>query len=125
MALGSGNYEKVPMIEGSNHDEWAFFLGLYLIRTNMALYTQTDYVTAAAATLDVSSAEATSLINLGGVMLLSPAIVGILSDAELPADIGDRQALGQVAVGFPKHSYDLVCAPSLAHESLLDLSYPD
>jgi hypothetical protein len=70
-------------------------------------------------------ADAACLINLSGVVPLPPAVVGVGGDTVLAADVGDREALGQVAVGFPKETYDLVCGPSLAHESLLDLSYPE
>jgi len=61
-SLSSGKYEKVPMIEGTNHDEWALFVGLYVIQTNMKLVTQMDYETAAAGTLGVSTQIADSLI---------------------------------------------------------------
>jgi para-nitrobenzyl esterase len=62
MALSGGKYEKVPVIEGSNHDEWALFIGLYLIQSNMKLVTEMDYETAAAATFGVSQSVAQSLI---------------------------------------------------------------
>ncbi|HEX4352668.1 MAG TPA: carboxylesterase family protein [Polyangiales bacterium] len=60
-ALGSGAYEKVPVIEGSNHDEWALFVAIYLIQSNLKLSTEMDYETAAAATLGVSSSIAQGL----------------------------------------------------------------
>jgi para-nitrobenzyl esterase len=62
MTLASGKYEQVPVIEGTNHDEWALFVGLYVIQTNMKLVTQMDYETAAAATLGVSQQIANGLI---------------------------------------------------------------
>lgn len=37
-------------------------------------------------------------------MLLPPAVVGVLGDAVLAADVGHGEALGQVAVGFPKQA---------------------
>jgi hypothetical protein len=74
--------------------------------------------------LGLDFADATGVIDLGGIVALSPAVVGVLADAELAAHVGDREAFGQVAVGFPKQADNLVCGPSLAHESLLDLSYP-
>jgi hypothetical protein len=43
--------------------------------------------------------DAPGLIDLGGVEALTPAVIGILADTELAADIGDREALRQVAVG--------------------------
>jgi para-nitrobenzyl esterase len=62
-ALMSGAYEKVPVIEGSNHDEWALFVGLYDIQANTKLATQMDYETAAAATFGVSAQIVTGLIG--------------------------------------------------------------
>jgi para-nitrobenzyl esterase len=61
-ALSSGKYEKVPVIEGSNHDEWALFVGLYLIQTKAMLATEADYEAAAAATFGVSQSVAQTLI---------------------------------------------------------------
>jgi para-nitrobenzyl esterase len=61
--FSSGSYEKVPVIEGSNHDEWALFVGIYLNQTNMKLTTQMDYETAAEATFGVSQQVADSLIG--------------------------------------------------------------
>ena len=75
--------------------------------------------------LSFQLADAARVIDLGGVVPLPPAVVGVVGDAVLAAEVGDREALGQVAVGFPKEAYDLVCSPSFAHESLLDLSYPE
>jgi hypothetical protein len=69
--------------------------------------------------LALQFADTAGVIGLGGVMLLPPAVVGILGDAELAADIGDGQALGQVAVGVAKQANDLVGSPSLTHEFLL------
>src|SRR3954468_10468942 len=51
------------------------------------------------------------------------AVVGRLGDVELPADVGDRQPLGQVAVDLAEQSRDLVGGPSLLHGSLLGTLY--
>jgi hypothetical protein len=69
--------------------------------------------------------DAPGVIDLGGVVALPPAVIGALPDAELAAHVGNRKALGEVAVSFPKQAHDLVGGPSLAHESLLDLFYPE
>jgi para-nitrobenzyl esterase len=61
-SLSSGKYEKVPVIEGTNHDEWALFVGLYLIQNGKKLVTQMDYEAAAEGTLGVSQTIADSLI---------------------------------------------------------------
>lgn len=61
-ALMSGTYEKVPVMEGTNHDEWALFVGLYLNQTGMKLTTEADYEAAAAATFGQSTQIAMALI---------------------------------------------------------------
>jgi hypothetical protein len=67
--------------------------------------------------------EPTGLIELGRIVLLTPAIVGVLGDPELAAHVGDGEPFGQVTFGFPKQPHDWVGGPSLAQESLLDLTY--
>src|SRR5262249_22932525 len=74
--------------------------------------------------LGLELADAAAIVGPGGVVLLPPAVVGGLGDAQLAADVSHRQPPGQVALGLPKQPPDLLRAPSLAHESLLDLSYP-
>jgi para-nitrobenzyl esterase len=61
MALSTGAYEKVPVIEGSNHDEWALFVGFYLNAAKTKLVTDADYQTAAAATFGVPASAAMGL----------------------------------------------------------------
>ncbi|MCI0457041.1 MAG: hypothetical protein L0Z62_08685 [Gemmataceae bacterium] len=70
-------------------------------------------------------ADASGVIDLSGVVALPPAVESARTDAELAAHVGDGKPLGEVAVGFPKQAHDLVCGPSLAHKSFLDLSYPE
>jgi hypothetical protein len=36
-------------------------------------------------------ADTAGIVGLGGGVLLAPAVVGVLTDAELAADVGDRQ----------------------------------
>jgi len=56
-------------------------------------------------------------IDLRGVMPLSPAMVCGLGDADSPAEVGDRQALGQAADGSLHQTIQFVGSPSLAHWS--------
>ena len=42
-AISGGTYEHVPVIEGSNHDEWALFVAFYLAAANIQLRTELDY----------------------------------------------------------------------------------
>jgi hypothetical protein len=65
--------------------------------------------------------DAPGVIGLGRVEALPPAVVGVGADAVLAADIGDRQALGQVPVGIPQETLNLSGILALAHESLLGL----
>src|SRR5262249_39251176 len=67
-------------------------------------------------------ADAASVIGLGRIVLPPPVVVGVFTDAQLATHIGDRQALGQVAIHFPQQAYDLISAPSLSHKSLPGLS---
>jgi hypothetical protein len=64
-------------------------------------------------------ADAPGVINFGRRAVSSPAVVGVLLDVEFLADVGDREALGQVAVGVAQEALDLIGSPSLAHKSLL------
>ena len=108
MALGSGMYEQVPMIEGSNHDEWALFVGAYLNQTNMKLTTQMDYVTAAAATLGVSSSIAMSLIAnypLSNYMM-NPNLALIAAGTDFVFSCPSRAAAVQLSANKPTFAYE-------------------
>jgi len=74
--------------------------------------------------LDVPLADAAGVINLRGLMVFPPPMVPGLGAADLAAAVRDREALGQVTVGFAQEALDLVYGPALAPESLLDISYP-
>src|SRR5262249_14967079 len=66
--------------------------------------------------------DAPGIIGLGRVMTLSPAVKGVLPDAELAAHVADGEPLGHVAACFPQQALDLLASPSLAHKSLLGLA---
>jgi para-nitrobenzyl esterase len=57
-ALSSGHFNRVPVIEGSNHDEWRLFVAQTEAATHMPL-TPAGYIPAIQATLGVSAAFAT------------------------------------------------------------------
>jgi para-nitrobenzyl esterase len=59
-AFASGQFNRVPVIEGSNHDEWRFFVGVTELLTGTPL-TAAGYIPAIAATLGVPLPVATSL----------------------------------------------------------------
>jgi para-nitrobenzyl esterase len=106
--LGSGTYEKVPVMEGSNHDEWALFVGLYVIQTKMKLTTETDYETAAAATLGVSSAIANSLIMpypLANYMM-NPNLALTAAGTDFVFSCPARVTDGQLSANKPTYAYE-------------------
>jgi para-nitrobenzyl esterase len=108
MAFGSGAYEKVPMIEGSNHDEWALFVGLYVIQNKMKLTTQMDYETAAAATFGVSSGVAMTLIAnypLANYMM-NPNLALTAAGTDFVFACPSRTAARQFAPNKPTYAYE-------------------
>ena len=63
-AFSTGQFNRVPVIEGSNHDEWRLFVAQTEATTGMAL-TAAGYVPAIAATLGVSLQSAAVIAGLG------------------------------------------------------------
>jgi hypothetical protein len=59
-------------------------------------------------------------VDLVGVVLLSPPIIGCLRDANLSTDVRDVQSLSQLAIGFTWQSRQFIGGPSPSHESLRD-----
>ena len=62
-AFAAGQFNRVPVIEGSNHDEWRFFVGLTELTTGTPL-TAAGYIPAIAQTLGVPPAVATALADI-------------------------------------------------------------
>jgi hypothetical protein len=52
---------------------------------------------------------------------LQPASVVQLTDTVLAADFGNGQSFGQITVGFPQQSQNLICSPSPFHRHLHEL----
>ncbi len=107
-ALAGGSYEKVPVIEGSNHDEWALFVGLYLIQTKMKLVTEMDYETAAAATFGVSQQVANSLIAqypLANYMM-NPNLALTAAGTDFIFSCPSRTAGTQLSANKPTYVYE-------------------
>ena len=108
MSLANGKYEQVPVIEGTNHDEWALFVGLYVIQTNMKLVTEMDYETAAAATLGVSQAIANSLIGpypLSNYMM-NPNLALTAAGTDFVFACPGRVAAQQLSANKPTYEYE-------------------
>jgi para-nitrobenzyl esterase len=62
-ALSTGQFNRVPVIEGSNHDEWRLFVAQTEATTGIPL-TAAGYVAAIAATLGVSPAAAAFIASV-------------------------------------------------------------
>lgn len=115
--LAAGRYEKVPVIEGSNHDEWALFVGLYLNRTNKKLSTDADYAAAAAATLGIPDTAASGVImgyplaNYNGDPNLALTAVG----TDIVFACASRTSATQLSMNAPTFAYEFSDqnAPSL------------
>ena len=108
MQLSTGSYEKVPVIEGSNHDEWALFVGIYLNKTNMKLMTEMDYETAAAATFGVSQQTAMSLIAqypLSSYMM-NPALALTAAGTDFVFACASRTAGMDLSANKPTYVYE-------------------
>jgi para-nitrobenzyl esterase len=108
MAFGSGSYEKVPVMEGTNHDEWALFVGLYLIQTKMKLATETDYETAAAATFGVSQTIANSLIAKYPLASynMNPNLALTAAGTDFVFACPGRTAATQLSANKPTYEYE-------------------
>jgi para-nitrobenzyl esterase len=108
MALSSGSYEKVPVIEGSNHDEWALFVGLYLIQSNAKLMTQMDYETAAAATLGVTTQVADGLIAMYPLASydMDPGLALTAAGTDLVFACASRTAGKDLSANKPAYVYE-------------------
>jgi para-nitrobenzyl esterase len=62
-AFSTGQFNRVPVVEGSNHDEWRLFVAQTEAATGMPL-TAAGYIPAIAATLGVSHAFATVIAGV-------------------------------------------------------------
>jgi len=107
-SLSSGSYEKVPVIEGSNHDEWALFVGIYLNQTNMKLATQMDYEAAAEATFGVSQQVADGLIGpypLSSYMN-DPSLALTAAGTDFVFSCPSRAAAKELSANKPTYVYE-------------------
>ena len=62
-ALLSGEFNRVPVMEGSNHDEWRLFVAIYNDLTPAGPLTAANYVPQISSTLGVSIPVATFIAN--------------------------------------------------------------
>jgi para-nitrobenzyl esterase len=71
-AFSSGQFNRVPVIEGSNHDEWRLFVAQTEATTGMPL-TVAGYIPAIAATLGVSLQSAAFIAGVGYPLAAYPS----------------------------------------------------
>jgi para-nitrobenzyl esterase len=106
-ALAAGNFNRVPVIEGTNHDEWALFVALTELITGHPL-AAADYVAAIQQTLGVSALVAQflagfyPLTNYGGNPSLALTALG--TDAIFACNA--RAALRSMSGFVPTFQYE-------------------
>ncbi len=104
-AFASGRFNRVPVIEGSNHDEWRLFVASTEAETGTPL-TAERYEAAIAATLGVSAATAHALAlmyPLSAYASPSVALGALGTDAIFACNA--RRALRSLAQYVPAYQY--------------------
>ena len=110
-AFASGQFNRVPVIEGSNHDEWRLFVAITEIQTGAPL-SAAGYVPAIAATLGVSPSVAgflgTFVYPLGAypppATAPSIALGALGTDATFACNA--RQVSSLLAAHVPAYQYE-------------------
>jgi para-nitrobenzyl esterase len=105
-ALQSGSFNRVPVIEGSNHDEWRLFVAQAEVATGTPL-TAARYVQAIAATLRVPASTASAIAAaypLGSFSSPSVALGAVGTDAVFACNA--RTAAGLLSQHVPTYQYE-------------------
>jgi para-nitrobenzyl esterase len=123
-ALTSGSFNQVPLLEGSNHDEWRLFVGLTELATGVPL-SAAAYPAAIAATLRISLAQATGIATvlypLAAYPSPSVALGAVGTDAIFACN---SRVSVRLASGFvPTFGYEFN-DPNAAQRFLPPLSFP-
>ena len=122
-AFGSGRFNRVPVIEGSNHDEWRLFVAQAEAETGTPL-TADRYEAAIAATLGVPAATAHVLAliyPLSAYPSPSVALGALGTDAIFACNA--RRALRSLAQYVPTHQYEFN-DPTAPMRFFRNLSFP-
>jgi para-nitrobenzyl esterase len=122
-AFASGRFNRVPVIEGSNHDEWRLFVAQTEAETGTPL-TADRYEAAIAATLGVSAATAHALAliyPLSAYPSPSVALGALGTDAIFACNA--RRALRSLAQYVPTHQYEFN-DPTAPMRFFKNLSFP-
>jgi para-nitrobenzyl esterase len=123
-ALATGTFNQVPLLEGSNHDEWRLFVGLTEVATGMPL-SAAGYPAAIAATLRISLAQATVIATLVYPLAAYPspsvALGAVGTDAIFACN---SRVSARLASGFvPTFAYEFD-DPNAPQRFLPPLSFP-
>jgi len=105
-AFSTGQFNRVPVIEGSNHDEWRLFVAQTEVATGTPL-TAAGYIPAIAATLGVSLPVATLIATeypLAAYSSPSVALGAIGTDAVFSCNA--RHAAGRLSQFVPTYQYE-------------------
>jgi para-nitrobenzyl esterase len=105
-SLGSGAFNRVPVVEGSNHDEWRLFVAQAEAASGTPL-TAAAYVPTIAATLGLSLAAATALATkypLSAYPSPSVALGAVGTDAIFACNA--RRLAGLLSAHVPTYQYE-------------------
>jgi para-nitrobenzyl esterase len=105
-AFSTGQFNHVPVIEGSNHDEWRLFVAQTEVATGTPL-TAAGYIPAIQATLGVSAGLATfiaSVYPLSAYSSPSVALGAVGTDAVFSCNA--RIAAGRLSKFVPTYQYE-------------------
>jgi para-nitrobenzyl esterase len=122
-ALTTGTFNQVPLLEGSNHDEWRLFVGLTEAATGVPL-TAAGYPAAIAATLRISLAQANLiafLYPLAAYPSPSVALGAVGTDAIFACNSRVSARLASAVV--PTFAYEFN-DPNAPQRFLAGLSFP-
>ncbi len=106
-ALASGAFNRVPVIEGTTHDEWRLFVALDELAAGLVPLAPEDYVDAISSTLGVDAATAgflATLYPLASYPSPSVALGALGTDAIFACN--SRVSLGLLSAHVPTFAYE-------------------
>jgi para-nitrobenzyl esterase len=105
-AFAAGRFNRVPVIEGSNHDEWRLFVGISELATGTPL-TAAGYPAAITSTLGVTGATLNSI--LAGYPLsnyANPSFALAALTTDYVYGCSSRKAIRQIVNYVPVYAYE-------------------
>ena len=122
-AFASGRFNRVPVMEGSNHDEWRLFVGTTELATGMPL-TAAGYPAAITGTLGVTGATRDAIVAeypLDAYANPSFAFGALVTD--LVYACSSRKAIRQLVRYVPVYAYEFF-DPNAPQTYLAPVSFP-